>query len=103
GGFFPFTGPVNPVPSTGYWAVLPNGTVAFVRGRDYRIEYLHPDGTWASSQKLPYDWQRLGDRDQQKSIDLVKEMNTRQQMSGSVAQIIRWAKIYNKPYPSTFK
>ena len=102
-GYFSITSTVNPLPSTDDWAVLPNGTVAFVRGRDYRIEYLHPDGTWSSSQKLPYDWQRLGDEEKQKLVDSVKEMNTRQQMSGYVAQMIRWANMYNKPYPSTFK
>jgi hypothetical protein len=102
-GYFSITSTVNPLPSTDDWAVLPNGTIAFVRGRDYRIEYLHPDGTWSSSQKLPYDWQRLGDEDKQKVVDSVKEVNTRQQMSGYVAQMIRWANVYNKPYPSTFK
>jgi hypothetical protein len=102
-GYFSITSTVNPLPSTDDWAVLPNGTIAFVRGRDYRIEYLHPDGTWSSSQKLPYEWQRLGDEDKQKVVDSVREANTRQQMSGYVAQMIRWANVYNKPYPSTFK
>ena len=102
-GFFSITSTVNPLPSTDDWAVLPNGTIAFVRGRDYRIEYLHPDGTWSSSQKLPYEWQRLGDEDKQKLVDSVKEVNTRQQMSGYVASMIRWANMYNKPYPSTLK
>ena len=102
-GYFSIISTVNPLPSTDDWAVLPNGTVAFVRGRDYRIEYLHPDGTSSSSQKLPYDWQRLGDEDKQKVVDSVKEANTRQQMSGYVASMIRWANMYNKPYPATFK
>lgn len=102
-GYFSITSTVNPLPSTDDWAVLPNGTVAFVRGRDYRIEYLHPDGTWSSSQKLPYEWQRLGDDDKQKVVDSVKESNTRQQMSGYVASMIRWANMYNKPYPANFK
>ena len=102
-GYFSITSTVNPLPSTDDWAVLPNGTIAFVRGRDYRIEYLHSDGTMSSSAKLPYEWQRLGDEDKQKLVDSVKEMNTRQQMSGYVAQMIRWANMYNKPYPSTFK
>jgi hypothetical protein len=102
-GYFSITSTVNPLPSTDDWAVLPNGTIAFVRGRDYRIEYLHPDGTLSSSAKLPYDWQRLGDEDKQKVVDSVKEANTRQQMAGYVSSTIRWANMYNKPYPSTFK
>jgi hypothetical protein len=102
-GYFSIMSTVNPLPSTDDWAVLPNGTIAFVRGRDYRIDYLHPDGTWSSSPKLPYEWQRLADEDKQKVIDSVKEANTRQQMSGYVASMIRWANMFNKQYPSTFK
>jgi len=102
-GYFSITSTVNPLPSTDDWAVLPNGTIAFVRGRDSRVEYLHPDGTLSSSQKLPYEWQHLGDEDKQKVVDSVKEANTRQQMSGYVASMIRWANVYNKPYPATFK
>jgi len=102
-GYFSITSTVNPLPSTDDWAVLPNGTIAFVRGRDYRVEYLHPDGTLSSSQKLPYEWQHLADEDKQKVVDSVKEANTRQQMSGYVASMIRWANVYNKPYPAAFK
>ena len=102
-GYFSITSTVNPLPSTDDWAVLPNGTIAFVRGRDYRIEYLRPDGTMSSSQKLPYEWQHLADEDKQRVVDSVKEANTRQQMSGYVASMIRWANVYNKPYPPTFK
>jgi hypothetical protein len=43
-GFFSFTSAINPMPSTDEWAVLSDGTVAFVRGRDYRGDYLHGDG-----------------------------------------------------------
>ena len=50
-GFFSITATINPLPTTDEWAVLPDGDIAFVRGRDYRVEYLHPDGTWTSSAK----------------------------------------------------
>lgn len=89
----------NPMPTTDDWAVLPNGDVAFVRGRDYRVEYRHPDGTWTSSAKLPFDWRRLNDDDKQKFVDSLKNTNRRQQMSNYLAAMIRWVNMYDKPYP----
>jgi len=62
----------NPMPSTDDWGVLPDGTIAFVRGRDYRIDYLKPDGTTTSSEKLPYEWQRMLDADKERFIDSTK-------------------------------
>lgn len=102
-GYFNFIQTINPLPTTDEWAVLPDGVVAFVRGRDYRVEYLHPDGTWTSSGKIPYDWQRLNDEDKQKLVDSVKQSNQRLQMTSYVAVMIRWANMYNKPYPPAFK
>ena len=37
----------NPLPLTDDWALLPNGSVAFVRGQDYRVEYRAPSGALA--------------------------------------------------------
>ena len=93
----------NPLPTTDEWAVMPTGAVAFLRGRDYRIDYHQPDGSWTSSPKIPFDWQRLGDDDKQKFVDSVKDANRRSQMGAYVAAMIRWVNLYNKPYPKDFK
>jgi hypothetical protein len=93
---------INPLPSTDDWAWMPDGTIAFVRGRDYRIEYLHPDGTMTSSQKLPFEWQRLTDEDKQKIVDSVKTAQNRTLIAGYVSQMIRWVNMYNRPYPANF-
>jgi hypothetical protein len=94
---------LNPLPSTDDWAVLPNGDVAFVRGRDYRVEYLHPDGTMSSGPKIPFDWQRLMDEDKQRLVDSVKKANERQVMTSYVQQMVRWVNQYKKDYPASFK
>jgi hypothetical protein len=52
-GGFTIESVLNPLPLTDDWAVLADGRVAIVRGLDYRIDYLHPDGRWTSSEKLP--------------------------------------------------
>ena len=51
-GFLSITVMNNPLPTTDEWAVLPSGAVAFLRGRDYRIDYHQPDGSWTSSPKV---------------------------------------------------
>jgi hypothetical protein len=63
------TSTVNPMPWTDDWAMLSDGTVAVVRGQDYRVDLVSPDGTRTSGQKLPFDWQRLTDEDKSKIID----------------------------------
>ena len=92
----------NPLPSTDDWAILPDGTIAFVRGRDYRIEYLKPDGTKTSSQKLPYEWQRLMDEDKERFIDSVKTVLRKQSINNFTSNVIRWVNMYGKGYPSNF-
>lgn len=63
---------MNPVAVIDDWAVLSDGSVAFVRGHDYHIDWIHPDGTTSASAKLPFDWKRLTDEDKQALIDSAK-------------------------------
>jgi hypothetical protein len=94
---------INPLPRTDEWAVLPDGRVAFVRGQDYRIDYLNPDGTWTSSPKLPYPWQRLLDEDKQKFVDSVRALAEKSMATQFATSTIRWVNMYNGKYPENFK
>ena len=76
------TSEVNPLPVVDEWAVLTDGSVAFVRGRDYHIDWVNPDGTKSSSPKMPFDWQRLSDEDKVAFIDSVKAARERMRGSG---------------------
>ena len=60
---------IQPVPTEDSWSVLSDGTIAFVRGRDYHVDWIIPDGTKSSTEKLPFDWKRLSDTDKQKLVD----------------------------------
>ncbi|HKS07683.1 MAG TPA: hypothetical protein VJR92_15380 [Gemmatimonadaceae bacterium] len=60
---------INPLPSLDEWALLSNGTIALVRGQDYHIDFIQPDGSRSSSPKLSFDWKRLTDDDKQKLVD----------------------------------
>jgi len=44
------------LPDNDDWALLSNGTVAIVRGQDYHIDWIRPDGGRSSTGKLPFDW-----------------------------------------------
>ncbi len=68
---------MNPLPIVDEWAVLSDGSVAFVRGRDYHIDWLRPDGTRSSSPKIPFEWQRMTDEDKGAFIDSVKAARDR--------------------------
>lgn len=63
---------INPLTTVDEWAVLSDGTIAFIRGHDYHIDYLYPDGRKTSSPKLPFDWKPLTDADKQGLIDSAK-------------------------------
>jgi hypothetical protein len=101
-GGFNFYEVANPLPSTDEWAVLSDGTVAFVRAIDYRIDYLNADGTWRSSPKLPYEWQRVTENDKQRMIDSVRAEQRRSAMNSYVSSMIRWVNMYGKAYPDSF-
>ena len=63
---------IQPVPTEDSWAVLSDGTLAFVRGRDYHVDWTLPDGAIKSTDKLPFDWRRLTDDEKQKLADSAK-------------------------------
>jgi hypothetical protein len=73
---------INPLPTVDEWALLPDGSVAIVRGSDYRVDFVSPDGSRRSSPKIPFDWQRLSDEDKVAFIDSVKVARERLQASG---------------------
>lgn len=60
---------LNPLPVVDDWAALPDGTIAFVRGRDYHVDWIAPDGSRTSSAKIPFDWQRLTEEDKVAFLD----------------------------------
>ena len=69
---------INPLPVVDDWAITPDGAIAFVRGRDYHVDWLNPDGSKVTSAKIPFDWQRLTDEDKVAFIDSVKAARERQ-------------------------
>ena len=67
----------NPLPIIDEWAVLPDGSIAFVRGHDYHVDYVNADGTKTSAAKIPFEWQRLTDEDKVAFLDSLKAARAR--------------------------
>jgi hypothetical protein len=63
---------INPLPVVDEWAVMSDGAIAIVRGRDYRVEFISAGGAHTKGEKVPYDWQRLSDEDKAAYIDSTK-------------------------------
>jgi hypothetical protein len=68
---------MNPLPTVDEWVVLPDGAIAFVRGRDYHVDFVNADGSKTSAPKLPFEWQRLTDEDKIAFVDSVKAARER--------------------------
>ncbi|MEP6833478.1 MAG: hypothetical protein ABJB74_08790 [Gemmatimonas sp.] len=71
---------LHPLPVIDEWAVLSDGAIAIVRGHDYHVDFIRPDGKRESAAKLPFDFKRLTDEDKQKLVDSVRasEISRRQ-------------------------
>ena len=93
---------INPLPATDEWAVTSDGRVAFVRGIDYRIDYLNPDGSLTASAKIPFDWQPMSDSAKRRLVDSVKTRESLQAHTNYTTQVIRWVNTYNRKYPANF-
>lgn len=63
---------INPLPQGDDWALLPDGTIALVRGRDFHVDWLNPDGTVTASPKIPFQWERLTDEQKVALVDSAK-------------------------------
>ena len=75
---------MNPLPQGDDWALLPDGTVALVRGRDYHVDWLRPDGSISSSPKIPFNWERLSDEQKVAFIDSARVAIEKQRASGQL-------------------
>jgi hypothetical protein len=72
----------NPLPQGDDWALLPDGTIALVRTKDYHVDWLNPDGTITSSPKIPFQWERLTDEGKVAFIDSARVAIEKARASG---------------------
>lgn len=53
------------------WTTQPDGTIAIIRGQDYHVDFIRPDGSTTSGPRLPFDWKRLSDDEKRALADHV--------------------------------
>src|SRR5262249_8137745 len=63
---------------------LSNGAVAIVRGQDYHVDLVLPDGSLRSAPKIPFEWTALTDEMKLAVIDSAKAQMTRSFASGTI-------------------
>lgn len=64
---------LNPLANIDDWTLLPDGSVAVLRGQDYHIDWFNADGTRVSSPKMPFDWKRISQEEKVAIVDSVKK------------------------------
>ncbi|HEY1952229.1 MAG TPA: hypothetical protein VGG76_05435 [Gemmatimonadaceae bacterium] len=74
----------NPLPQGDDWALLPDGTIALVRTKDYHVDWLGQDGKIISSPRIPFNWQRLTDEQKVAFVDSAKIAIEKQRASGTL-------------------
>jgi hypothetical protein len=74
---------LNPIPVVDDFAVLPDGAIAILRGRDYRVDFIAPDGGITSGARIPFDWQRLTEDDKARIIDSTRAVMELRRGNGS--------------------
>ena len=77
----------NPVPMIDEWAVLSDGSVALVRGQDYHIDFINPDGSMTRGPKMAYAWEPLSDDAKIALVDSLKKKDeeSRKQPSAPIS------------------
>jgi hypothetical protein len=76
---------INPLPVVDEYAVLSDGRIAVVRGRDYHVEFIDASGKTTVAPKIPFEWKRLTDEEKVAFIDSVKAATDRAAAAGGSA------------------
>jgi hypothetical protein len=73
----------NPLPVSDEWALLPDGTIAIVRGQDYHIDWFGMDGKLTSTPKMPFDWKRVTTEEKEHLLDSLKKAAEAREAAGA--------------------
>jgi hypothetical protein len=71
-----------PLPTIDDWSLLSDGSIAILRGRDYHIDWILPDGTKKSTDRIPFEWKRLTDDDKLAMADSITKARATAQAGG---------------------
>jgi hypothetical protein len=60
------------------WTVTPDGAVAILRGREYRIDFYNGDGSRTPGPRLPYAWKQVDDDERTRLTDSINTQRRKQ-------------------------
>jgi hypothetical protein len=60
------------------WSVMSDGTLAVLRGREYRVDFFNGDGTKSQGGRVSYPWKRLDDDERQRIVDSINTQRRKQ-------------------------
>lgn len=85
------TSQINPIPTVDDWALLSDGSVAFIKGTDYSITWVSPTGERRSTGKVPYEWQRLDEDGKHALLDSARKAmeEARERMSAGGGPVVQ--------------
>lgn len=86
---------VNPFEVADEWAMLSDGVIGVVRGHDYHVDWIAPDGSKSASAKIPFEWRRMSDADKQSVLALAQ-----QSLNNNAAQRAANARDANSAFPN---
>jgi hypothetical protein len=56
------------------WAMFPDGRIAIVRGSNYAVEFILPDGRPGVKTVIPYEHHKLGESDKKLEMDAARDL-----------------------------
>lgn len=74
---------INPLPQVDDYAVLADGSIAVIRGQEYRVEWIRPNGERVAGSKLPFDWRKLDEAAKVAFLDSTKTAMEKVRQAGN--------------------
>lgn len=68
---------MNPLPTVDELVITSEGKVGIIRGRDYHVDWIQPDGSLQASAKMPHNWQRMSEEEKVVFLDSLKAARER--------------------------
>jgi hypothetical protein len=62
----------HPLPTVDDWAILPNGSIALIRGGDFHIDWIDQNGKSSSTGRIPFPWRGLSVASKRAYMDSVR-------------------------------
>ena len=89
-------------PAANDWALMADGSIALLSGREYRLRWINVDGTKTESPRLPFIWDHNPDEEKQRiadSINTQRKKSHDERVQRQQRQIDS-LKAANKPVPT---